>query len=97
MGVHHEDVLMKLFMVLLEGDVRKSYRRLPHSAIYSLNIFHTRFCEYFKCMYLVGLLDFDCCKDCNDNNLENQYVDNGKESRMHNEFEIESNIDEPNS
>lgn len=33
MGVHHEDVIIKLFMMYLEGDTRKWYKRLPLGTI----------------------------------------------------------------
>jgi len=36
MGVHHEYVLMKLFMMSLESDGRKWYRQLPSGRISSL-------------------------------------------------------------
>jgi hypothetical protein len=39
--IHHEDVLMKMFMYSLEGDARQWYRYLPLGSISSLKIFHT--------------------------------------------------------
>jgi hypothetical protein len=43
LNVHHEDVLMKLFMFSLERDARLWYKYLPHSSIPSLKEFHTTF------------------------------------------------------
>jgi hypothetical protein len=36
LNIHHEDVLMKLFMFSLEQDARLWYKSLPHSSIPSL-------------------------------------------------------------
>jgi hypothetical protein len=36
LDIHHEDVLMKMFMYSLEGDARGWYRSLPPSSISSL-------------------------------------------------------------
>ena len=34
--IHHEDVLMKMFMLSLDGDAREWYRSLPPTSISSL-------------------------------------------------------------
>lgn len=85
MGVHHEYILMKLFIMSLEGDTRKWYRRLPPSTISFLKYFHTIFCDYHRCLYPIGLLDFDCCEHYDDNNHENKYDHNNEEPKMDNE------------
>jgi hypothetical protein len=36
LNIHDEDVLMKMFMYLLEGDAREWYKSLPSSSISSL-------------------------------------------------------------
>jgi hypothetical protein len=43
LNVHHEDVLMKLFMFSLERDVRLWYKSLPHSSIPSFKKIFTQF------------------------------------------------------
>jgi hypothetical protein len=39
LDIHHEDILMKMFMYSLEGDARQWYRTLPASSISSLKTF----------------------------------------------------------
>jgi hypothetical protein len=48
LNIHHEDVLMKLFMFSLERDARLWYKYLPHSSIPSLNNFHIHFHQHCK-------------------------------------------------
>jgi hypothetical protein len=48
LNIHHEDVLMKLFMFLLERDARLWYKDLPHSSIPSLKHFHIFFINIVK-------------------------------------------------
>ena len=69
---------------------------LPLGTISSLKDFHTSFRDYHRCMYPIRLLDFDCCEDNTDNNLENQYDDNNEQTQMDYEYEIECNINESN-
>ena len=47
----HEDSLMKIFMVSLEGNARSWYEVLPTESIYSLRDFHLVFHEHFKDKY----------------------------------------------
>jgi hypothetical protein len=61
LNVHHEDVLMKLFMFSLEKDARLWYKYLPHSSIPSLRCFHTLFDQHCKRIYLAEILFEDCC------------------------------------
>ena len=51
LGIHHEDVLMKMFMYSLDGSARKWYRNLPPSSISSLKDFHDTFNSYYKRIY----------------------------------------------
>ena len=44
----HEDSLMKMFMVSLEGNARSWYEGLLAEILYSLKDFHTIFHEHFK-------------------------------------------------
>jgi hypothetical protein len=61
LNVHHEDVLMKLFMFSLERDARLWYKSLPHSSIPSLKDFHTLFHQHCKRIYSAEILFEDCC------------------------------------
>ena len=51
LDIHHEDVLMKLFMLSLGGDARLWYKSLLPSSISSLKEFHAVFHKYCKRMY----------------------------------------------
>jgi hypothetical protein len=61
LNVHHEDVLMKLFMFSLERDARLWYKSLPHSSIPSLKYFHILFHQHCKRIYSAEILFEDCC------------------------------------
>jgi hypothetical protein len=61
LNVHHEDVLMKLFMFSLENDARLWYKSLPHSSIPSLRCFHILFHQHCKRIYSAEILFEDCC------------------------------------
>jgi hypothetical protein len=81
LDIHHEDVLMKLFMFSLGGDARLWYKSLLPSNISSLKEFHAAFHKYCKRMYSSEFLFEDCCnldfveQDCKDN----QFVDEKSE------------------
>ena len=57
----HEDSLMKMFMVSLEGNARSWYEGFPVESLYSLRDFHIVFHEHFKDKYPSLLLIQDCC------------------------------------
>jgi hypothetical protein len=61
LNIHHEDVLMKLFMFSLERDARIWYKYLPHSSIPSLKEFHTIFHRHCRRIYSAEILFEDCC------------------------------------
>jgi hypothetical protein len=61
LNVHHEDVLMKLFMFSLEKDVRLWYKYFPRSSIPSLRYFYTLFHQHCKRIYVAEILFEDCC------------------------------------
>jgi hypothetical protein len=61
LNVHHEDVLMNLFMFSLERDARLWYKSLPHSSIPSLKYFHTIFHQHCKRIYSAKILFEYCC------------------------------------
>ena len=56
----HEDSLMKMFMISLEGNARSWYEGLPLGSFYSLRDFYTIFHEHSKDQYLSLLLIQDC-------------------------------------
>jgi hypothetical protein len=62
-GIHHEDVLMKMFMYSLEGDAREWYRSFPSASISSLEQFHAAFSEHCKRFFPADLLFEDCCEE----------------------------------
>ena len=57
----HEDSLMKMFMVSLEGNARSWYEGFAAQILSSLKAFHTVFNERFKYQYPSLLLIQDCC------------------------------------
>ena len=56
LNVHHEDVLMKLFMFSLEKDARLWYKSLPHSSIPSLRCFHALFHQHCRRIYSTEII-----------------------------------------
>jgi hypothetical protein len=63
-NIHHEDVLMKMFMYSLEGDARVWYISLPSSNISSLREFHATFNEYCKRYFPTNFILVYCCEQC---------------------------------
>jgi hypothetical protein len=78
LDIHHENVLMKLFMFSLGGDARHWYKSLPPSSISSLKEFHTTFHKHYRRIYPTDLLFEDCCnldfieQDCRDNQFTDE-------------------------
>jgi hypothetical protein len=65
--IHHEDVLMKMFMFSLDRDAREWYRSLPPASIPSLREFHAAFNRHCQQFYSSKLICHNCCeeyKDC---------------------------------
>ena len=73
----HEDSLMKIFMVSLEGDARSWYEGLPSEILCSLTTFRTVFHEHFKHQYPSLLPIQDCFMHVKGfiEDLENMYGD----------------------
>jgi hypothetical protein len=61
LNIHHEYVLMKLFIFSLERDVRLWYKYSPHSSIPSLKDFHILFHQHCKRIYSAEIIFEDCC------------------------------------
>ena len=59
-GRWHEDYLMRIFMISLEGDARSWYELFPAGSLSSHKDFHTSFREHFKYQYPSLLLVQDC-------------------------------------
>ena len=62
LSIHHEDVLMKMFMYSLDGCVRQWYITLPASSISSLKDFHDAFYSYCRRIYPAECLFEHCCR-----------------------------------
>jgi hypothetical protein len=65
--IHHEDVLMKMFMFSLDGDAREWFRSFPPASIPSLREFHAAFNRHCQQFYSSKLICHNCCeeyKDC---------------------------------
>jgi hypothetical protein len=66
-GIHHEYVLMNMFMYSLEGDSHEWYRSFPPASISSLEQFHAVFNIHCQKFYSSELICHSCCeeyKDC---------------------------------
>jgi hypothetical protein len=65
--IHHEDVLLNMFMFSLAGDACEWYHSLPPSSISSLGEFHAAFNRHCQKFYSSKLICHNCCeeyKDC---------------------------------
>jgi hypothetical protein len=60
--IHHEDVLLKMFMFSLAGDARKWYHSLPPASISSLSEFHEAFTTYCQELYPSELICHNYCE-----------------------------------
>ena len=100
LGIHHEDVLLKMFMYSLEENARQWYQSLPISSISSIKYFHASFYVYCKRIYSTDLLLEDCCEQfkCRkylSNNDHDSLIDEIHEEFFHCEGQpsIEENIE----
>jgi hypothetical protein len=64
--IHHEDVLMKMFMFSLDEDAREWYRSLPPASISSLREFHATFNTQCQKFYSSELIRHSCCEEYRD-------------------------------
>jgi hypothetical protein len=64
--IHHEDVLMKMFVFSLDGDAREWYRSLPPASISSLEEFHAAFNKHCQRYYSSELICHNCCEEYRD-------------------------------
>jgi hypothetical protein len=63
LGIFHEDVLMKMFMISFDEDARQWYKYLPTTCIASLKDFHILFHSHCKRIYPIELLFEHCCNE----------------------------------
>jgi hypothetical protein len=73
--IHHEDVLLKMFMFSLAGDARKWYHSLPPTSISSLSEFHAAFTAYCQELYPSELIFHNCCEGYH-NYIQDKVVSN---------------------
>jgi hypothetical protein len=64
--IHHEDVLLNMFMISLAGDARNWYHSLPPASISSLEQFHAAFNGHCQKFYSSEFISHNCCKEYND-------------------------------
>ena len=64
--IHHEDVLLKMFMFSLAGDAREWYHSLTPASISSLSEFHVAFNRRYQKMYSSEFICHSCCEECED-------------------------------
>jgi hypothetical protein len=64
--IHHEDVLLKMFMFSLAGDAHEWYRSLPPASISSLSEFHAAFNMHYQKFYSSEFICHRCCEECDD-------------------------------
>jgi hypothetical protein len=62
LNIHHEVILMKMFMYSLYGDARKWYFSLAPSIISSLKDLHRVFNEHYKRFYPSEIICHNCCE-----------------------------------
>jgi hypothetical protein len=64
--IHHEDVLLKMFMFSLAGDAREWYHSLPPAKISSLGEFHAAFTRHCQAFYSCKFICHDCLEEYED-------------------------------
>jgi hypothetical protein len=64
--IHHEDVLLKMFMFSLVGDARGWYHSLPLASISSISEFHATFNRRYQKLYSSEFICHSCCEECED-------------------------------
>ena len=100
LDIHHEDVLLKMFMYSLEGNARLWYRSLPISSVSSIKYFHAVFYDYCKRIYFADHLLEDYCEQFKfnkslSNNDQHSIINETHEEIFHYEAQssIEKNIE----
>ena len=75
--IHHDDVLLNMFMILLVGDAHNWYHSLPPTSISSLEQFHVAFNGHCQKFCSSKFISHNYCKEYNDyvQNIEDSDVD----------------------
>jgi hypothetical protein len=68
--IHHEDVLLKMFMFSLAGDAHELYHSLPPAIILSLREFHVAFSRHCQSFYSSEFIWHSCCEEYEDNDQD---------------------------
>jgi hypothetical protein len=85
--IHHEYVLMKMFMFSLDGDACEWYKSLPPSRISSLQQFHATFNNHCQRYYSFELICHNCCEACEGHDQYMALSYEGYEDEYHEEYE----------
>jgi hypothetical protein len=83
--IHHEDVLLKMFMFSLAGDARKWYHSLPPASISSLEQFHATFNRHCQKFYSSKFICHNCCEEYEDNDHDMVVPNKSYEDEDHEE------------
>jgi hypothetical protein len=68
--IHHEGVLMKIFLFSLAKDAHEWYQSLPPASISSLEQFHAAFNKHFQRYFSSKFICHNCCKGCDDHDQD---------------------------
>jgi hypothetical protein len=77
--IHHEDVLLKMFMFSLAGDAREWYHSLPPTSISSLRGFHAVFNRCCQKFYSSKFISHNCCEKYGDSDQDMTVSNEGYE------------------
>jgi hypothetical protein len=68
--IHHEDVLLKMFMISLVGDAREWYHSLLPASISSPRDFHAVFNRHCQKFYSSEFICHNCCEEYEDHDQD---------------------------
>jgi hypothetical protein len=83
--IHHEDVLLNMFMFSLEEDAHKWYHSLPLASISSLEQFHAAFNRHCQKFYSSEFICHNCCEEYEDNDQDMVVPNKSYEDEDHEE------------
>ena len=78
-GIHHEDVLLKMFIYSLAGDAREWYHSLPPASISSLGGFHAAFNRHCQRYYSSEFFCYNYCEGYEGHDQDLAYYDRSYE------------------
>jgi hypothetical protein len=85
--IHHEDVLLKMFLFSLAGDAREWYHSLPPASISSLEQFHATFNRHCQKFYSSEFICHNCCEEYEDSDQDMVVPNKACEDEDHEEEE----------